>query len=486
MIIAGYPRPANGLVQEFMRSCCQDLTYAFRQLRRTPIFTAVAVATLALAIGAAPPLFTVVDSVLLRPLGFAEPQRLTMVRPTSGSRLSAAYLHDWRLESRTFDDMAGWHDVRANLTGGGAPVEVLADRATANFFAVLGTCVVGAPSRCEANLSAQVAPEVVLSHGFWQRRYGTDPDVIGQPITLDGEAFDDCRRDARGFTVRTTELAESRAGIFGMPLPLGCRRPHRNGGRLNVVGRLTSDATVDPGADGAWRDCPPDRRARTPPTAATGGVHRPSSSRGHRKGCAAATAGAPGRRGDPPAHRVRQCREPCAHPRRRTAGGAGHPVLTRRDAATALVRQLLTESVVLAMLAARSAWCWRYGEPNSWYLVPAGVGVPRTHEIGIDTRILGSPPCDNADRHPVWGVPRAITRADAAHRDAPEAIRLVRHAAARRRRAGHVGGGARADPSRRRRALGRSFWELTGCILDSSRTGPDDADHAARFEVRHR
>src|SRR4029450_4372644 len=94
---------------------------------------------LALGIGVSTAIFTIVDSVLLRPLPFPEPKRLVMIRPTSGSRLSTGYLHDWRLEGRTFSDMAGWHDVHVNVTGGGVPLDVLADRVTPNFFAVLGT-----------------------------------------------------------------------------------------------------------------------------------------------------------------------------------------------------------------------------------------------------------------------------------------------------------------------------------------------------------
>ena len=117
----------------------QDVGYALRVLRRTPGFTAVAIATLGLGIGASTAIFTVVNAVLLRPLRFVEPERLAVIRPSSGSRVSPAYLHEWRLQSRTLHDLAGWQDVRANLTGAGEPIEVLADRATTNFFAVLGT-----------------------------------------------------------------------------------------------------------------------------------------------------------------------------------------------------------------------------------------------------------------------------------------------------------------------------------------------------------
>lgn len=81
-------------------------------MRRAPAFAAVAVAALALGIGSTTAIFTVVDSVLLRPLRFEDPDRLAMIRPTSGARLSPGYFHDWRLETRTLRDMAAWHDAR--------------------------------------------------------------------------------------------------------------------------------------------------------------------------------------------------------------------------------------------------------------------------------------------------------------------------------------------------------------------------------------
>jgi putative ABC transport system permease protein len=222
----------------------QDVRYALRLLRRAPGFSLVVVGTLALGIGASTAIITVIDTVLLRPLRFAESQRLTMIRPTSGSRVSAAYLHDWRVESRAFDDMAGWHDVRVNLTGGGAPLEVLADRVTANFFAVLRIrAVLGRTFMAAADLS-EVEPEVILSHGLWQRRYGGDPSVVGQPITLDGESFTIIGVMPQGFTIRTTELSQSRAELW-MPFRLVPGDRTGMGGFLNVVARLAPGITLD-------------------------------------------------------------------------------------------------------------------------------------------------------------------------------------------------------------------------------------------------
>ena len=122
----------------FVTQLRQDARYALRQLRRTPGFAAIAIAVLALGIGASTAIFSIIDAVLLRPLNFAEPQELTMIRPSSGARVSASYFQEWRAGSRGFIDLAAWRDVRANLTGGGPPVEILADRVTVNFFALLG------------------------------------------------------------------------------------------------------------------------------------------------------------------------------------------------------------------------------------------------------------------------------------------------------------------------------------------------------------
>ena len=467
----GGPSATEGT--DTMRTWWQDLRYAIRVQWRTPGVTAVAVATLALAIGATTTLFTVIDAVLLRPLGFVEPQRLAMVRPSSGSRLSAGYLHDWRLESRTFQDMAGWHDVRANLTGRGEPVEVLADRATANFFAVLGTpAMVGRTFTVAANL-VQVAPEVVLSHGFWQRRYGADPDVIGQPITLDGEAFVIVGVMPEGFTIRTTELTESRAELW---IPFGLIREDWTdcldapvpacpgmGGILHVVGRLTPDATVT--------------QAQTE----LGVIARriedtyPSYSRDW-----IATV--------LPLHEatVQDVRLTllvllgavaillliaCANVMNLalTRAAARQVELAIRSSLGAtrqrLVRQLLTESVLLAMVGGALGLVLAiWGTEFLVSRIPEGVGLPRTNEIRIDTRILGFASLVTMLTAILFGVfpaMRSTRSGDAALRDATR--------------------GSSAGPTRQRVAgamvmsevalavillagaalLGRSFWELT-------------------------
>ena len=222
----------------------QDVGYALRLLRRTPGFTAVALLTLALGIGGSTAIFTIVDAVLLRSLSFPEPERLAMIRLTPGARISAAYLHDWRLESQALEDMAGWQDARAILTGRDVPIEVLADQVTPNYFAVLGTpALLGRTFIVDPTLRT-VEAAAVLSHGFWQRQFGGDPRVVGQSITLDGTQVTIIGVMPDGFSIRTNELAESRAEIW-TPSPLVPGSRVGMGGLLNVVARLAPGATPE-------------------------------------------------------------------------------------------------------------------------------------------------------------------------------------------------------------------------------------------------
>ena len=229
----------------FLAGVRRDANYALRVLRRAPGFAIVAIATLALGIGASTTIFTIVDGVLLRPLRFAEPDRLVMLRPSAGSRVSTAYFHEWRLQSRSVEDMAAWHDVRANLTGGPEPLEVLIDQTTSNYFDVFGTPpLLGRTFTVSAQDLGRAEPEAVLSYGFWQRRFGGAPDVIGRTITLDDEVYTVIGVMPADFRVRTTELAESRAELW-TPYALMPGDPTGMGGTEHVVARVRSGVTLE-------------------------------------------------------------------------------------------------------------------------------------------------------------------------------------------------------------------------------------------------
>jgi putative ABC transport system permease protein len=222
----------------------QDLTYTLRLLRRAPAFALAAIATLTLGIGASTTMFTIMDSVLLRPLRFPEPERLVMLRPTSGARLSPGYLDQWRRQSATFADLSGWLDARATMTGRGEAVQILADQATTNFFSVLGTpALIGRTFTTDRDLR-RVESEVVLSYGLWQRRFAGDPNVVGQSIVLDGATRTIIGVMPQAFAIRTTELAESRAELW-QPLRLDPQDLIGMGGNLHIVGRLASGATLE-------------------------------------------------------------------------------------------------------------------------------------------------------------------------------------------------------------------------------------------------
>lgn len=220
-----------------------DLGQALRRLKRVPGFSVAVLLTLGLGIGASTLIFAIVNSVVLRPLPFDAPDRLIAVRLSTGARISEAYLQEWRLDNSTLEDLAGWFDARASLTGGGPAVEVDVDHTTDNFFSVLRVQpILGrafSPSRDLSNAE----PEAVISFGLWRRRFGTAPDVVGRNIVLDQRSHRVIGVMPEGFAVRTNELAESRAEVW-TPFALKPRNRAGMGGALNVIGRLRPGAEV--------------------------------------------------------------------------------------------------------------------------------------------------------------------------------------------------------------------------------------------------
>ena len=173
----------------------QDLRYGGRALRKNPGFTAIAVLTLALGIGANTAIFSVVNTVLLQPLPYQDPDRLVMVweDDTKGGyprdTPAAANYIDWRDQNQVFEGMAALADQSYNLTGIGDPERLEGRQVSASLFPLLGV----EPLVGRAFLPEEDQPggnrAVILSHGLWQRRFGSDQQIIGETLTLNGEGF---------------------------------------------------------------------------------------------------------------------------------------------------------------------------------------------------------------------------------------------------------------------------------------------------------
>src|SRR5947207_6707820 len=171
-----------------------DLKFAFRQLLKNPGFTAVAVLTLALGIGANTAIFSVVNAVLLRPLPFKDPDRLITVwerNPAQGYEqnmpATGNYL-DWQEQSMSFQEMAMFDsNVGFALMSYADAERITGARISANLFQLLGVNPILGRSFAKAE-EVSGRPQVsIISHGLWQRRFGGDPNVVGKPIFLDGE-----------------------------------------------------------------------------------------------------------------------------------------------------------------------------------------------------------------------------------------------------------------------------------------------------------
>lgn len=176
-----------------MNTFLQDLRYAVRVLAKSPAFAIIAVLTLALGIGANTALFSVVNGVLLNPLPYPEPERLTSLyshtKQFQYSSISYPNFLDWQRDNRSFSALAAWRGDDFNLTGMGEPERLRAEMVSADFFSILGVQpVIGRLIETQDD-HAGAAPVVVLSQGFWKRKFGSSPQLIGQTISLNGTAY---------------------------------------------------------------------------------------------------------------------------------------------------------------------------------------------------------------------------------------------------------------------------------------------------------
>ena len=226
-----------------MDALARDLRFAGRMLVRDPGFTLLAVLALALGIGATTAIFTVVDAVLLRPLPYRNSDRLVVALhgPTASGPVSPADYLDYHRSARSFERLSAAQAWGATLGGGERPERLNGLQVSADLFDLLGVPPLAGRTFVQGDDGPGRDRVVVLSHALWQRRFASDTSVIGRAIPLDGEPFVVVGVMPRGF--RFAPFWQTRAEMW-VPLSLAKRLDDRGGRSLRLFGRLRDGVTV--------------------------------------------------------------------------------------------------------------------------------------------------------------------------------------------------------------------------------------------------
>jgi putative ABC transport system permease protein len=254
-IMLGTTRRTN-MIADFW----QDLRFGARMLLKTPGFTAVAVLTLALGIGANTAIFSVVNAVLLRPLPFREPDRLMMVgrvrfsRPVHSPTRPAIFL-DWRARQDVFDDLAAYQDgdtdqdarffFSGGTAGGDTPERIWGARITANLCPLLGvTAALGRTFLPEEEQPGQ-DQVALISDGLWRRRFGADPAVPGKTVIINDKPYTIVGVMPPEFKLSYPQEESSAWSDLWTPLTIGPKeRNNRTSIGYRVIGRLKPGVTI--------------------------------------------------------------------------------------------------------------------------------------------------------------------------------------------------------------------------------------------------
>ncbi|HWW86169.1 MAG TPA: ABC transporter permease, partial [Vicinamibacterales bacterium] len=222
----------------------QDLRFALRALRATPIVTASAILSLALGIGANTAIFSVVNAILLRPLRAPDADRLVRFAETYHGTpswsIDLARYNQWRQETSAFDDISAHWSELANLTNGSYPEQVSVGRVTAGFFGLFGARAIKGHVFAADEDRPGGRPVVVLSHELWRRQFAADPEIVGKAVVLGGESRSVVGVIAPNFD---SEQFADRPDVW-IPFQIDPNAPEK-GPLCYVTGRLRSDVTVD-------------------------------------------------------------------------------------------------------------------------------------------------------------------------------------------------------------------------------------------------
>src|SRR5436853_854079 len=176
-----------------METLTKDLRYAARMLLKGRMVTLIGILALTLGIGANTAIFSVINAVLIKPLPYPHPERLVRIYEKSPQfeQMSVSYPNfvDWQRQSHAFERMAVYRHQQFNLTGGQEPERVNGRLVSADFFSTIGVQpLLGRDLRLEDD-RAGAGPVTLLSHAFWQRRFGGDPNIVDKPLTINGKAY---------------------------------------------------------------------------------------------------------------------------------------------------------------------------------------------------------------------------------------------------------------------------------------------------------
>lgn len=176
-----------------MTGLYQDLRFTLRMLAKNPGFTTVAILTLALGIGANTAIFTVINGVLLRPLPYPQADRLVFLGESSQQipdmSIAMANFNDWRVQNSVFESMVAYQSNDAVLTGRGEPERLRLRRITSGFCPTLKIAPILGRALTPADDKVGAPPVAILGEGFWERRFGRDPNILGQQLILDDEPY---------------------------------------------------------------------------------------------------------------------------------------------------------------------------------------------------------------------------------------------------------------------------------------------------------
>ena len=227
-----------------MTGLIQDVRYGLRTLRKRPGFTAVAVITLALGIGANTTTFSTVNAMLLRPFPFPNLDRMVTVWETAPKQNDAhlspapANFRDWSEQSTQFSQLAAVRGWDANLTGGNLAEHVEGSQVTADFFSLLGMPPQLGRYIGNADFQGGVAPVVVISHGFWRQHLNADPGLVGRQLLLNGQKF-------TVVGIASADLDFPTGSKVWTPLDLnGTGKEDRENHYLTVFGRLKDGVSM--------------------------------------------------------------------------------------------------------------------------------------------------------------------------------------------------------------------------------------------------